>query len=252
MEFSLERKFFQDQRLLPSTDNIYMRAILLAAGFGIRLRPLTNKVPKCLVPIKGHPLLEIWLERLTEAGITSFLINTHYLAEQVEAYIKSSPYQKRVALVHEHELLGTAGTLIANLDFFQGEDGLLIHADNYCLADFPAFEQAHLQRPPECVLTMMTFRTDTPSSCGIVELDKRGVVIGFHEKVAAPPGNLANGAVYILSAALLTRMRKDLHGVKDFSTEVLHQFVGKIYTYETSEVFMDVGTPESYARANLI
>lgn len=229
-----------------------MRAILLAAGCGTRLRPLTDKMPKCLVPIKGKPLLEIWLERLAEAGIGPFLINTHYLSGQVKAYIESSSYQKQVNLVHEQALQGTAGTLIANLDFFQGEDGWLIHADNYCLADFAAFVQAHLERPPECLLTMMTFRTDTPSSCGIVELNERGVVVGFHEKVAAPPGNLANGAVYILSAELLENMGRDLYSVNDFSTDVLPQLLGKIYTYETSGVFMDIGTPESYAKANLI
>ena len=229
-----------------------MRAILLAAGCGTRLRPLTNKIPKCMVPIKGRALLEIWLERLTLAGMGPFLINTHYLAEQVEAYIESSPYQDQVTLVSEHELLGTAGTLIANLDFFQGEDGLLIHADNYCLADFSAFKQAHLMRPSECVMTMMTFRTNTPTSCGIVELDERGVVVGFHEKVVNPPGNLANGAVYILSTELLSRMGEDLRNVHDFSTEVLHRFVGQIYTYETPEVFMDIGSPESYALANTL
>jgi mannose-1-phosphate guanylyltransferase len=111
--------------------------------------------------------------------------------------------------------------------------------------------QAHLNRPPECVLTMMTFRTDTPSSCGIVELDERGVVIGFYEKAAAPPGNLANGAVYILSSEFQVRMGKDLYHAIDFSTEVLGRFLGKIYAYETTEVFMDVGTQESYAKANV-
>ena len=227
-----------------------MRAMLLAAGLGTRLRPLTNTMPKCLVPIKGRPLLEIWLERLTQAGIGPFLVNTHHLAAQLEAFIESSPYREQATLVHEHELLGTAGTLIANLDFFQGEDGLLIHADNYCLADFRAFAQAHKNRPPKCVMTMMTFRTDTPSACGIVELDEQGVVIGFHEKVANPLGNLANGALYILSAELLERMGKDLQSVKDLSTEVLHRFVGKIFTYETAEVFLDVGTPEAYEKAN--
>ena len=227
-----------------------MRAILLAAGCGTRLRPITNMTPKCLVPIKGKPLLEIWLERLTQAGIGPFLVNTHYLAEQVASFVETTPCHDRVTLVHEPELLGTAGTLIANLDFFQGGDGLLIHADNYCLADFRAFVQAHQQRPPECVMTMMTFRTDIPSSCGIVELDKLGVVVEFYEKVVSPPGNLANGAVYILSADLLERMSKDLHTVSDFSTEVLHRFVGEIYTYETREVFLDIGMPEAYMRAN--
>lgn len=227
-----------------------MRAILLAAGYGTRLRPLTNTIPKCLVPIKGQPLLDIWLENLTRARIGPCLINTHYLAEQVEAYTQSSPYQDQVALVHEPKLRGTAGTLIANLGFFGREDGLLIHADNYCLPNFDAFVRAHQGRPTECLMTMMTFRADDPASCGIVEVDERGVVLGFHEKVVAPPGDLANGAVYILSAELLERMGKELNAVKDFSTEVLPRLVGKVYTHKTSEVFMDVGTPEMYDKAN--
>lgn len=228
-----------------------MRAILLAAGFGTRLRPLTEAIPKCLVPIKGQPLLEIWLQNLTRAGIGPFLINTHYLAENVKSYIQSSPYQDQVSLIHEGELLGTAGTLISNLDFFDGEDGMLIHSDNYCLEDFRKFVQAHHQRPPECLMTMMTFHTDDPASCGIVELEERGVVIGFHEKVANSPGSIANGAVYILSAELLRLMDAELRGAMDFSTEVLPRLVGRIHTYQTSELFLDVGTPERYARANI-
>jgi mannose-1-phosphate guanylyltransferase len=227
-----------------------MRALLLAAGLGTRLRPLTETIPKCLVPIKGQPLLGVWLERLTQAGISSFLINTHYLASQTEAFIEDSQHRDNVTLTKELELLGTAGTLIANLDFFQGEDGLLIHADNYCLADFTAFQQAHRDRPSECLLTMMTFRTDSPTSCGIVELDERDVVISFHEKVNSPPGNLANGAIYILSKELLSLLESDYHQVKDFSTEVLDHFVGRIFSYETSEVFLDVGTPENYSKVN--
>lgn len=227
-----------------------MRVILLAAGLGTRLRSLISTVPKCLVAIKGKPLLGIWLDRLSQAGVGPLLVNTHYLAEQVETFIAASPYRNQVTLVHERELLGTAGTLIANLDFFKNRDGMLIHADNYCRADLQAFMQAHRQRPAQCVLTMMTFRTEAPSSCGIVELDDSGVVVGFHEKVVTPPGNLANGAVYILSAELLEMLGKELRTAKDFSTEVLHHLVGRIYTYETLEIFMDVGTPENYVRAN--
>jgi len=227
-----------------------MRAILLAAGCGTRLRPITNVTPKCLVPIKGKPLLEIWLERLTQAGIGPFLINTHYLAGKVESFIENCPYGKDATLAYEPELRGTAGTLIHNLDFFEGQDGMLIHADNYCLADFSLFLKAHMDRPPECLMTMMTFRTDMPSTCGIVELDERGVVFGFHEKVAQPPGNLANGAIYILSPELLEKLVSDLNTAKDFSTEVLYHLLGKIYTYETTGLFMDIGTPESYDSAN--
>ena len=227
-----------------------MRAMLLAAGLGTRLRPLTENTPKCLVPIKGQPLLGIWLERLTKAGITPFLINTHYMSSQVTDFIKNGPYSNQVTLVNELELQGTAGTLIKNLAFFKNEDGLLIHADNYCLADLASFQQAHRDRPKECLMTMMTFRTNDPSSCGIVDLDERGVVIDFHEKNASSLGDLANGAVYILSSELLKKLEDDFFAAKDFSIEVLNHFKGFIYTYETSEIFLDIGTPEKYNQAN--
>ncbi|MCG2586661.1 nucleotidyltransferase family protein [Massilia sp. TS11] len=224
-----------------------MKALLLAAGFGTRLRPLTDRLPKCLVPIKGEPLLGIWLRRLRAAGVGPFLVNTHYLHEQVEAYLEGQP---DTTLVYEETLLGTAGTLLANQAFFAGEDGMLIHADNYCLADMAAFVAAHRSRPAHCLMTMMLFRTETPQSCGIVELDQQGVVIGFHEKVANPPGNLANGAVYILSAELLAWLAREHPEVSDFSTEVLHRLVGRIYTWETRATFLDIGTPATYALAN--
>lgn len=227
-----------------------MNAILLAAGFGTRLRPMTNAIPKCLVPIKGKPLLQIWLERLTAAEIGSFLINTHYLPEQVEQFISASPLKNKATLFHEPVLLGTAGTLIANKRFFQEEDGMLIHADNYCLADLQAFIKAHKRRPKECLMTMMTFKTDSPSECGIVELNREGIVVGFYEKVECPPSNLANGAVYILSHQMLSILISNFSQVSDFSTEVLPHFAGKIYTYETKEIFMDIGTPEKYKMAN--
>jgi mannose-1-phosphate guanylyltransferase len=227
-----------------------MKAILLAAGFGTRLRPLTDTIPKCLVPVKNRCLLQIWLEQLTEQGIGPFLVNTHYLHQKVEDFTNTSRFKDAVELVYEPILLGTAGTLIKNSAFFEGKDGMLIHADNYCMPDWRAFMQAHRDRPGGCVMTMMTFRTDTPSSCGIVELDSKGVVVGFHEKVANPPGNLANGAVYILSSNFIADIRENLSHAAEFSTEVLSRYIGKIYSYETNEVFMDIGTPEAYARAN--
>ena len=94
-----------------------MRAILLAAGLGTRLRPITDTIPKCLVLIHGKPLLQIWLEKLTEVGIGPFLINTHYLHKQVEKFIEESEFSEQVELVYEEKLLGTAGTLSKNIDF---------------------------------------------------------------------------------------------------------------------------------------
>ena len=223
-----------------------MKAILLAAGLGTRLRPITNTVPKCLVPIDGKPLLQIWLERLTLAGIGPFLINTHYLAEQVAAFIEAGPFFDQITLIHEPTLLGTAGTLVANLDFFKEEDGFLIHADNYCLADMGKFIQAHEERPTECLMTMMTFRTNDPTSCGVLELDDRGVVLGFHEKEPEPPGNLANSAIYILSKELIQQFKSEFSNSLDFSTDVIPRLINKIYTYQTHETFVDIGSIASY------
>ena len=108
-----------------------MRAVLLAAGLGTRLRPLTDRIPKCLVPIKGKPLLDIWCESLLSSGVERILINLHYMHEVVESHIQGSGYKTHVQTVFEPVLLGTAGTLVANNEFFKGDDGILVHADNY-------------------------------------------------------------------------------------------------------------------------
>ena len=226
-----------------------MRAILLAGGYGTRLRPITISTPKCLVPIGDKPLLAYWLENLKLAGINSFLINTHYLREQVESFVSDSEYRDSVQLVYENELLGTAGTLISNLNFYNGEDGLLIHADNFCNINIEEFMKAHKSRPNECIITMLTFRTEDPHSCGIIELDEKNIVRGFYEKVKDPPGNLANGAIYILSPEFLDWIKNNQKGVSDFSRDIIPALIGKIFTYEAKGIFLDIGSVENYQRA---
>ena len=223
-----------------------MKAMILAAGRGTRLRPFTDQLPKCLMPINGRPILEWWLSRLMDIGIEGVLINTHYRADQVNRYLSTSRFGSYVDVVFEPMLLGTAGTVVKNKDFFSGEDGMLLHADNFCLADLSEFIAAHKNREPNTLITMMTFLSNRPSESGIVEVDKRGVVIGFYEKVKKPPGSLANGAVYILTNELLS----SLGCVEDFSTQVLPQYVGKIQSYFCSQTFIDIGTPESYFAAS--
>ena len=227
-----------------------MKALLLAGGLGTSLRPLTDSVPKCLVPVKGVPLLKIWLDSLIQSGLDSFLINTHYLSEQVEHFIKNEGF-RNVELVYEENLLGTAGTLIENIDFFEGQDGLLIHADNYCTCDLTSFINAHNNRPKGCLLTMMTFRTETPSSCGIIQINKSNIVLDFQEKTKEPLGNLANGAVYILSPELLKLVKTQYANARDFSTEIIPNFLGSILSYEVNDTFLDIGTLETYEKANL-
>lgn len=227
-----------------------MRALLLAAGLGSRLRPLTNTVPKCLVQIHGRPLLDYWLEKLFNGGIERILINTHWLAEQVEAHVEKSRWRSQIDLVFEPKLLGTGGTLLANRDWFGSEPFLVGHADNLTDFDFPGLVAAHKSRPPGCLITMLAFRTDDPSSCGILELDRQNIVTAFHEKVVNPPGNLANAAVYILEPEIIAEASQLRKVEVDLSTEVIPRLVGRIFVAETTSYHRDIGTTESLRRAN--
>ena len=222
-----------------------MRALLLAAGLGTRLRPLTDTVPKCLVEISGRPLLDHWIELLSNAGITNILINLHHLPKKVLAYVSSCTYPVHITTVMEERLLLTAGTVLKNRKFFQQEPVMLIHADNLSLFDVRAFMDRYYTRADNIDITMMTFNTDAPQTCGIVELDAHGAVIAFHEKVNNPPGNLANAAVYILAPTVIDFMASLGKEVLDFSTEVLPHFMGRINTFHNTAYHRDIGNPKS-------
>ena len=114
-----------------------MKAFLLAAGLGTRLRPLTDRVPKCLVEIGGRPLLDIWLDALASAGVDEVLVNVHHLHHLVEEHVAARAGRPPfVRVVHEPTLLGSAGTLRANRDFVDGESFFLaINADNLTTFD---------------------------------------------------------------------------------------------------------------------
>ena len=222
------------------------KAILLAAGLGTRLRPITETVPKCMVEIGGKPLLEWWLLRLESSGCSEVIVNTHYLHKIVNTYLRSRKKTEMVVhAIHEPELLGTAGTLMANKEFFSGCTGALIHADNAMEEGLIELLSTHRERKKGCIMTMLTFRCGNPSSCGIVEVDSSGTMIGFHEKVKSPPGNLANGAVYIFDSELFNEIEKIVEAPRDFSIEVLPTLSGRVQTWEAKGFYIDIGTPET-------
>jgi mannose-1-phosphate guanylyltransferase len=226
-----------------------MRALLLAAGMGLRLLPITATRAKCMVEINGRPLLDYWLELLFEAGIERALVNTHWLPDQVTTFVRASRWADRIDLVHEEDLLGTGGTVLANRQWFREEPFIVAHADNLTDFDVRRFVEAHRARPAGHAITMLGFRTDTPRSCGILELNGRGTVITFHEKVDDPPGNLANGAVYIFEPEVVDAIAAVGRPVVDLSTEIIPRFIGRILCVETSGYHRDIGTPESLRRA---
>jgi mannose-1-phosphate guanylyltransferase len=227
-----------------------LRALILAAGLGTRLRPLTLTTPKCLAPIHGKPLLDYWFDLLFSGGqVSRALVNTSYLAEQVRDHVAGSRWAGRVDLVHEDLLLGTGGTVLANRAWFGEGPFIVAHGDNLTLFDVAAFCAHHQRRPEGVEITMMTFATDTPSSCGIVETDSVGRVRAFHEKVENPPGNNANAAVYIFEPAVVDHIASLGKPAVDISTEILPAFLGKIMTFSNTAYHRDIGTMESLAMA---
>jgi mannose-1-phosphate guanylyltransferase len=226
-----------------------MRALLLAAGRGERLRPLTNDTPKCLIEIAGRPLIDYWLAELRSAGIQQVIVNTHYLADKIAAHLDASPLRNFIEIVHEPALLGTGGTVIANRRLLGDGPFLVIHADNLSDLSVTALVAAHAKRTEGCAITMATFVTDRPRDCGIVETDRNGVVVAFHEKVAEPPGFHANAAVYVFEPEVVDFIAALGSNVIDLSTEVIPYFLGRIQTHAHPGYHRDIGTPESLSRA---
>ncbi|WP_322518091.1 nucleotidyltransferase family protein [Rhodopseudomonas palustris] len=227
------------------------KALLVAAGLGTRLHPLTQVLPKCLMPIAGRPLLGLWLAMLRDAGFSEIVVNLHHHADLVSEYIRRSPWAEHVILAHEKTLLGTGGTLLHHRARFAGGPTLFAHADNLSLFAPGDFLAAHRARPLDCAMTMMSFVTDHPQSCGILTLDADRRVLQMDEKPQQPKGDLANAAVYVIEPEVIDFIASLGKPVVDFSTEVLPVFMGRIFSFHNADYHRDIGTPASLALAQL-
>jgi len=108
-----------------------VKALLLAAGYGTRLKPITDETPKCLIEIGGLTMLGRWIKKLEEISCTEAIVNTHYLANKVSNFLSSyGGLSFPVIQRYENELLGTAGTLLANKEFFRDSTVIMVHVDH--------------------------------------------------------------------------------------------------------------------------
>ncbi len=225
-----------------------MKILLLAAGYGTRLLPLTKKIPKCLVRINDLPLLNYWLRMLDKKGF-EIILNTHYLPNIVSEFIKKQTFKNlTLSVIYEETLLGTAGTIRANKSFFSDSDFMVIHADNLSIFNIDDFIKTHKQRKQGIEITMMTFNTDEPQNCGIVDVENN-IVKKMHEKKIGNYGNIANGAIYLFSRKVLDFISNK--SIDDISTEVIPEFFGRIQVFQNNTYHRDIGNMESYLKANM-
>lgn len=227
-----------------------MKALLLAAGFGTRLGEITKLVPKPLIKVGDQPILGFCLDQLSEAGVTEVVINTHYLARQVEQFIADYNSPLDIVLSYEEELLGTAGTLKRHYEFLTEDDFIVMHADNYFADSIKEFVKAHKTRLIGKYGSLGTFETNNPQDCGILVLNPDKTILEFHEKVANPPTNIANSAIYAFTPEIIDSLLELTADQNDLSKHLVPKIMNGLFTHKFDGLFVDVGTPEGLQLAN--
>jgi len=223
-----------------------VKAFLLAAGLGTRLRPLTESMPKCMLDICGRPLLDIWLDAFERAGVDEVLVNLHYLPDAVTEHLAGRVRLPQVRTFFEPELLGSAGTLLANREWLDGEDLFLAcYADNLTDFHLRLLIEAHRERSP--VATLAAFHSENPSAGGVLEVDSTGLLVGFTEKPSRPVSDLTNAGVYAFHPSVLDEI--DGSPPRDIGFDLLPRLVGRAQAVAVEGYFRDIGTPEAYLRA---
>jgi mannose-1-phosphate guanylyltransferase len=223
-----------------------MKAFILAAGNGTRLRPLTNSVPKCLLSIQGAPLLEIWLNNCKAAGITDVLVNAHAHAEAVRKFAAAQKTGVNICVVEEPQLLGSAGTLAENREFVAGEKAFyILYGDVLTNIDLRPMLKFHEQK--RLAATICIYKVPDPARCGIVAVDEKSIVQSFVEKPAQPESNLAFAGTMIASEEIFALLPGGRPA--DIGFDLLPKLVGRMAAYEPAAYTLDIGTLDNYQAA---
>jgi len=165
-----------------------MKALILAAGLGTRLRPYTNHTPKPLFSIRGKPLLDIMIFKLIAAGCKAIVINTHHRHAQIEAYIAQQTYPIPIQTRYEPDILGTGGAIKNVADFWNQRPFMVINADIVTTIDFKKVYDFHCQHSHPATLVL----ADDPEF-NSVACDADGFVSAFHQlsEAAVRPSDAA-------------------------------------------------------------
>jgi len=223
-----------------------VKAFLLAAGVGSRLRPLTDAKPKCLLEVGGRALLDRWLDAFDRAGVDEVLVNLHHLPGVVRLHLAGRTGPPRVRTFFEPELLGSAGTLLANRQWVEEEEFFLAcYADNLTDFELRSLIEAHRERG--AAATLAVFHSENPSTGGVVELDAGGRVIGFVEKPSEPVCDLTNAGMYAFGPGVIDEIDDRLP--QDIGYDLMPRLVGRARAVLVEGYFRDIGTPDAYRRA---
>jgi mannose-1-phosphate guanylyltransferase len=223
-----------------------MKAFLLAGGNGTRLRPLTDSIPKCLVPIRGRPLLDIWLELCARSGITDVLINLHAHTQLIERHLAQNQPAVNVRLIREESLLGSAGTIAANRDWIGSDSAFwILYSDVLTNLDLQPMGEFHRQHGE--IATLGLYQVPDPSRCGVALTDEAGLIIEFEDQPRTPRGNWVFSGIMAASPKLFDFIPRFVPA--DISFHVLPRLLGKMRAYRIPDYLVDIGTLSNYEKA---
>ncbi len=226
-----------------------MNAVILAGGFGSRLKPLTDTVPKPMLPIANAPMLDYAVSHLHACGITDTVFTLGYYPEQITAWVDGYSGVRARYLV-ENVPLGTAGGVRAACDYLD-DTFIVISGDALENIDYAAMLQSHVHSGR--LVTMAVTNVDDPRAFGLVECAPDGRVTAFTENPAdAAESGVVNCGVYIIDRKTLSRIPRGLKF--DFSRDLFPALVrdGQLGAYFHHGFWSDLGTPRAYYEANFV
>ena len=227
-----------------------MKAMILGAGAGTRLSPLTDKCPKPMLPIGGKPLLEHTLALLRHHEIKEVVINLHHNPDVITGHFgDGSMLGLQITYSYEDQLLGTAGAVRKVAECFD-ETFIVIYGDvftNVDLTELYNFHQLHRSS-----VTIGLYRVTNPSECGLVELDGNGRILRFIEKPAPNEmfTDLANAGVYVVEPDILDHIPEDVPS--DFGHDIFPCLLNNgmlLSGYLILDYLIDIGSFEKYEKA---
>lgn len=228
-----------------------MKALFLAGGMGTRLKPLTDEIPKPMVPIMNKPLLQRSMENLRTCGISEIVISTGYMAQYIKDYFgDGSKFGLKIEYICEESPMGTGGAIKKSGHLYK-DTFLILNADILCNMDFAELISFHKSK--SAAVTIAVTRVRNPGAYGVIEYDKNGYARSFTEKPKPDEikSDYINAGVYVFEPEVLNEISADMPvSVEREIFPALLRNSFRIAVYKGCKYWMDIGTPEKYRQTH--
>ena len=221
-------------------------AVILAGGFGTRLRSVVPDRQKVIAEVKERPFLVYLFEQLSTAGIQFAVVCTGHLGEQVKSTIGDSYGGIHITFSQESSPLGTAGAVCAALPLITSDTVLVMNGDSYFDMDLREFREWYCERKAHAALSL----TKVPDTkrYGCVHLEENGRIVSFEEKNEAGGAGWINAGIYLFERSVLETIPAGRP--VSMEKEMFPAWISTgLYGFRSSGTFIDIGTPDSYQRA---